>query len=174
MNEPIKIIKEINPISLNEPKPGLFVFDLGQNIQGWCKIHLNSSICDTNSTIILRHGEMLELDGTVFTTNLRTAKATDKYILQDNEDRWFQPHFTYHGFRYVEIEGLRKGAKPKLDVLLGCVISSSTTIVGSFESSYSTLNQLWKNILWTQIDNLISVPTDCPQRDERMGWMSRP
>jgi len=171
MNEPIRIVEEINSTALTEPKPGLFVFDLGQNIQGWCKIHLNSSICSPNSTIILRHGEMIEPDGTVFTTNLRTAKAIDKYILKDVEDRWVQPHFTYHGFRYVEIEGLKEGCKPNLDTIIGCVISSSTSVVGSFESSDSTLNQLWRNILWTQIDNLISIPTDCPQRDERMGWM---
>ena len=171
MNEPIRIIEELKPIALTEPKPGLFVFDLGQNIQGWCKIHVNSSICLPNSTIILRHGEMLEPDGTVFTTNLRSAKATDKYLIKDVEDRWIQPHFTYHGFRFVEIEGFKKGAKPTVDTIIGCVISSSSLIVSSFESSDPTLNQLWKNILWTQIDNLISIPTDCPQRDERMGWM---
>ncbi|MHA1293190.1 MAG: glycoside hydrolase family 78 protein [Promethearchaeota archaeon] len=171
MNEPIRIVKEIKPVAVNEPKPGVFIYDMGQNIAGWCKIRLNASNCNANSTITLRHGEMLKLDGTLYTTNLRTAKATDKYILKEIKDYEFQPHFTYHGFRYVEVVGLKPNIKPNLDMITGCVIASDTAVVGAFESSDSTLNKLWQNILWTQRDNLISVPTDCPQRDERLGWM---
>ncbi|MGQ4876054.1 MAG: family 78 glycoside hydrolase catalytic domain [Promethearchaeia archaeon] len=172
MNEPIRIIKEIVPISVSEPKKGVFVFDLGQNIAGFCRIKLNPKNCESNSIIILKHGEILNKDGTVFRKNLRRAKARDKYIIGSlHEEREFQPHFTYHGFRYVEIIGLKDGYKPTLDMITGCVVSSSCKIAGSFECSDNSLNKLWNCILWTQIDNLISVPTDCPQRNERMGWM---
>ncbi|MHA1379483.1 MAG: glycoside hydrolase family 78 protein [Candidatus Helarchaeota archaeon] len=171
MNEPIRKIKEIKPIEVSEPKPGVFIFNLGQNIAGWCKIKLDENVCEENATIILRHGEMLNPDGTLYTKNLRRAKAIDKYILKNNKERVFHPHFTYHGFQYVEVTGLKKGIKPDLDLITGCAISSDVRRVSSFECSDDTANKLWKNILWTQIDNLISVPTDCPQRNERMGWM---
>ena len=171
MNEPIRIVKEITPISAIEPNPGIFIFNLGQNIAGWCSICLGGSTCEPNATVTLRHGEMLNPDGTLYTENLRTAKAIDKYKLNGTEQREFQPHFTYHGFQYVEVKGLKQGIKPKPDMITGYVIASDSRVVGAFECSDSTLNKLWQNILWTQRDNMISVPTDCPQRDERMGWM---
>ena len=170
-NEPIRIVKEITPIAVTEPKPGIFVFNLGQNIAGWCKIRLGESTCAPNATVTLRHAEMLKDDGTLYTRNLKTATAMDKYILKGTEEREFHPHFTYHGFQYVGVKGLKSGIKPPLDMLTGCAVSSDTPLVGEFECSDPTLNQLWSNILWTQRDNLISVPTDCPQRDERLGWM---
>ncbi|MFW9898089.1 MAG: glycoside hydrolase family 78 protein [Candidatus Thorarchaeota archaeon] len=171
LNEPIRIVKEITPVSINEIKPEVFIFDLGQNIAGWCKIRVNSSLCEPDATITLRHAEMLNEDGTLYVDNLRDAKATDKFILNGNDTREFNPHFTYHGFQFVEVTGLKMGVKPDLNFLIGCVISSDCKVVGEFESSDATLNILWNNILWTQRDNLISIPTDCPQRDERMGWM---
>ncbi|MHA1147517.1 MAG: glycoside hydrolase family 78 protein [Promethearchaeota archaeon] len=171
MNEPIKIIKELKAIEVSEPKSGIFIFNLGQNIAGWCKIRLNSKICKPNATVSLRHAEILKEDGTLYTANLRLTKSTDIYKLNNLKERDFHPHFTYHGFQYVEVKGLKKGVKPDLDIITGCVIASSSPIVGSFESSDKKLNKLWHNILWTQIDNMISVPTDCPQRNERMGWM---
>ncbi|MHA1300557.1 MAG: glycoside hydrolase family 78 protein [Candidatus Helarchaeota archaeon] len=171
MNEPIRVVKEIPPISVNEPKPGVFIYNLGQNIAGWCKIRLSKAVCEKNATIKLRHGEMLNDNGTLYTKNLRRAKATDIYILKGNDEQELHPHFTYHGFQYIEVTGLKKGAKPDLNLIVGCVISSNSKIVSSFECSEPDLNKLWSNILWTQIDNLISVPTDCPQRNERMGWM---
>lgn len=170
MNEPIRIVKEIKPIAYSEPKPGIFIFNIGQNIAGWCKIKLDKSICDANATVTLRHGEMLKRNGTLYTANLRTAKAIDKFILNGIEEREYHPHFTYHGFQYVEVKGLKPGIKPNLDIITACVIASDSPLVSAFESSDSTLNKLWNNILWTQRDNMISVPTDCPQRDERMGW----
>ncbi|MFX1449975.1 MAG: family 78 glycoside hydrolase catalytic domain [Promethearchaeota archaeon] len=171
MNEPIRIVKEIKPIEVTEPEPNVFIFNLGQNIAGWCKISLDESICEPDATITLRHGEMLKRDGTLYTKNLRNAKATDIYILKGIETRDFQPHFTYHGFQYVEVTGLKSGIKPNLDMLTGCVIASDVRLVGGFECSDPMVNKLWNNILWTQRDNMISVPTDCPQRSERMGWM---
>jgi alpha-L-rhamnosidase len=171
MNEPIRIVKQIKPIERTEPIPGVFIFNMGQNIAGWCKIRLGKSLCESKTTVKLRHGEILKEDGTLYTRNLRLVRATDKYILNNIKDRGFHPHFTYHGFQYVEVTGLKLGVIPSLDILTGCAIASDSPIVGSFECSDSTLNRLWSNILWTQRDNMISVPTDCPQRGERMGWL---
>ncbi|MHA1753567.1 MAG: glycoside hydrolase family 78 protein [Candidatus Helarchaeota archaeon] len=171
MNEPIKIIKELSPTSISEPKPGIFIFDIGQNIAGFCKIIINESICEKDGIIKLRHGEMLKEDGSLYTKNLRFAKATDKFIYNGNGKKEYHPYFTYHGFQYVEVSGLKQGTKLDLNFLKAYVISSSIRKTGAFESSDPMLNKLWKNIFWTQIDNLISVPTDCPQRDERLGWM---
>jgi alpha-L-rhamnosidase len=172
MNEPIRNVKEVKPIAVTEPKPGLLVFNLGQNIAGWCKVRLNGAICEPNATISLRHAEMLKDDGTLYTTNLKTAWARDKYILKGVEDREYHPCFTYHGFQYTSVKGLKPGIKPPLDMIIGCAIASDAPLVGEFECSDATLNKLWSNILWTQRDNMISVPTDCPQRDERLGWMA--
>lgn len=171
MNEPIRIVKKLKPVAITEPIPNVFIFDLGQNIQGWCKIRLSRLICNPNMELTLRHGELLNLDGTLYTKNLRTVRAIDKYVLDNYEEREFEPHFTYHGFQYVEISGLKGGIKPDLEMLMGCVISSDTSIVGEFQSSLPKLNKLWYNIMWTQRDNLIGIPTDCPQRDERLGWL---
>ncbi|MBD3350632.1 MAG: Bacterial alpha-L-rhamnosidase, partial [Candidatus Lokiarchaeota archaeon] len=171
MNQPIRIVKEITPISVNEIKEGQYIFNLGQNIAGWCKLSINKNICEPNTTITLRHGEMLKEDGSLYTKNLRFAKATDKFILKENKMREYHPHFTYHGFQYVEVNGLKPNIDLPLGTIIGCVLASDCETTGSFESSNSKLNKLWKNILWTQRDNMISVPTDCPQRNERMGWM---
>ena len=171
MNEPIRIIQELKPISVSEPSPGIFIFNLGQNIAGWCRIHLNKSICEIGQTITLRHGERLYPDGTLYTENLRFSKAIDKFTYTGPEEQIYEPHFTYHGFQYVELTGLKENTKPDLNILVACAISSDTPLVGTFESSDLSLNKLWNNILWTQRDNFITVPTDCPQRDERLGWM---
>ncbi len=171
MNEPIRKVKELKPIGLMMPKAGVWIFDLGQNIAGWCKIRLNGSLCEPNGVVTVRHGEMLYEDGTLYTANLRFAKATDTFIIASTEEREYHPYFTYHGFRFVEVTGFKQGAKPDLNMLTGCVVSSDCRLTGAFESSNTRLNKLYSNIVWTQIDNLISVPTDCPQRSERMGWM---
>ncbi|MFX0087763.1 MAG: glycoside hydrolase family 78 protein, partial [Candidatus Hodarchaeota archaeon] len=171
MNEPIRIVRQVKPIGISEPEKGVFIIDLGQNIQGFCKIHLKDSICEKDSKILIRHGEMLNSDGTLYTENLRNAKAREKITYDGRKSFEYRPHFTYHGFRYVEIKGLKEGSKPDKNIITGLVISSNCRIVGSFECSNQLLNKLYHNIIWTHIDNLISVPTDCPQRTERMGWM---
>ncbi len=169
INEPIRIIEEIRPISVKLLKNKVHIFDLGQNIAGFCKIKLSCRNEKLVSTIKLRHGEMLNDDGSVYTTNLRRATAIDTYVISNKDEKTYHPHFTYHGFQYIQVEGLE--FEPSIDTLVGCAISSDTKLSGSFECSEPSLNKLWKNILWTQRDNTISVPTDCPQRDERMGWM---
>jgi len=165
-NEPIRVIRDIKPISMNEPKAGVFVFDMGQNMVGRCRLTAQGA---AGTTITMRHAEMLNDDGTIYTDNLRAAKQTDQYTMRGGAARTFEPHFTYHGFRYIELTGLR--TKPRPDAITGRVFYSAMTEAGSFECSDSTLNKLWQNILWTQRGNMLSIPTDCPQRDERLGWM---
>jgi len=165
-NEPICVTKELKPISRAEPKPGVFVYDLGQNMVGWVRIKAQG---EPGTTMTLRHGEAVQEDGSLYTANLRGAAQTDCYTFAGKEREVFEPQFTYHGFRYVEVTGLP--APPPLESLCGRVFHSSSPIVGQFESSSPMLNQLWLNILWTQRANLMSTPTDCPQRDERLGWM---
>ncbi len=110
---------------------------------------------------------MLHLDGNVMTENLRKARATDTYILKGGSETWM-PRFTYHGFQYVEIAGLK--TKPSVKDITGIVMSSATPVTGSFETDNDMLNRLYKNIVWTQRSNYFDIPTDCPQRDERLGW----
>ena len=165
-NEPIRVTREIKPVSVSEPKPGVYVFDMGQNMVGWCRLKAKGA---AGTTVKLRHAEMLNPDGTIYTDNLRIAKQTDTYTMRGGASESFEPHFTYHGFRYVEVTGIE--GKPQLDALTGRVFNSAMTETGNFNCSDATLNKLWQNILWTQRGNMHSIPTDCPQRDERLGWM---
>ena len=165
-NEPIRVIQEVKPVALTEPRPGVYVFDLGQNFAGWCRIKLTGP---AGTTVMLRHAEVLNPDSTIYTANLRSAAQTDRYALSGRGAEVFEPRFTYHGFRYVEVTGMP--TKPALDALVGCVVCSSAPLAGRFECSSPLLNKLMENILWTQRANMMSVPTDCPQRDERLGWM---
>ncbi len=165
-NEPIRVTQELKPVRLTEPKPGVFVFDLGQNMVGWCRLAVRGK---AGATVKLRHAEMLDDAGLIYTENLRGALQTDTYTLRGAANGSFEPQFTYHGFRYVEVTGDLQ--RPRLEDLVGRAVHSAVTPAGAFESSDPLLNQLWKNIVWTQRDNMHSVPTDCPQRDERLGWM---
>ena len=165
-NEPIRVVEELQPIKLTEPKPGAYVFDLGQNMVGWCRVKLRGP---KGTTVTLRHAERLNDDGTVYTANLRSAPQIDHYTLRGNGEEVFEPHFTYHGFRYLELTGLP--SPPRKDDVLGRVFYSNAPQSGNFECSSPLLNQLMRNIFWTQRANLESAPTDCPQRDERFGWM---
>jgi alpha-L-rhamnosidase len=173
-NEPIRIVEELRPISVTETKPNLFVFDLGQNMTGWCRLKTRGL---PGTTITLRHAEVLDADGNIYTDNLRVpkgggpggARQVDTFILRGEGEEVLEPHFTYHGFRYVEVTGLLQ--KPELDSLVGCVFHSDAPRAGRFECSNPLLNKLMQNIVWTQRGNMHSVPTDCPQRDERLGWL---
>src|SRR5271157_643266 len=171
MNEPIRIVKEIKPISMTETEPGVYLFDLGQNIAGWCKLHLTDATCNVNATVKVRHGELLDVDGKLYTTNLAVARAEDIYHLDQVGDLEVHPHFTYHGFQHVEVSGLKPGITSFDELITGCAVASDTPAISAFECSDSSLNKLWQNIIWTLRNNLISIPTDCPQRSERLGWM---
>ncbi len=165
-NEPIRVTRELKPITITEPKPGVYVFDMGQNMVGCCRARLRGK---AGSTVTMRHAEALNPDGTIYTANLRAAAQTDRYTPRSDGEEAYEPRFTYHGFRYVELTGL--AAKPALDAIVGLVANSSASEVSTFECSDLMVNRLWQNILWTQRGNLVGVPTDCPQRDERCGWM---
>jgi alpha-L-rhamnosidase len=167
-NEPIRITRDVKPVSINEPAKGVYVFDLGQNMVGWARIAVRG---DAGSTVSLSYAEMLGESGTVYTENLRGAQQTDRYTLRGSSagPETFEPHFTYHGFRYVQVTGLP--AKPRLADLVGRQVNSALDEAGTFETSSHLVTKLWQNVQWTQRDNMIGIPTDCPQRDERLGWM---
>ena len=165
--EPIKILKEIKPISLSEPEKGIYVVDLGQNISGWAKIKVQGN---EGTTISLKFSEILYENGKINQENLRTARATDIYILKGKGVEEYEPRFTYHGFRYIQIEGWP--GKLKLDNITGKVVASSVKKTGEFECSNDLINKIQQNTLWSLETNRHSVPTDCPQRDERMGWIN--
>jgi alpha-L-rhamnosidase len=162
---PVRVTQEIKSIQLTEPKPGKWTFDLGQNFSGWARLKVKGP---AGAKIVLRTAEILNPDGTIYTTNLRAAKSTDTYTLRGEGEEVWEPQFTFHGFRYVELTGLTE--KPSLDTITGVVAHSDAPRTSSFECSNPMLNKLFHNIVWGQRSNYLEVPTDCPQRDERMGW----
>jgi alpha-L-rhamnosidase len=166
-SEPVRITETITPVSRTEIAPGVFIYDLGQNITGWIRLKMRGLPAGTR--LVLRHGERLSPDGTLYTENLRRARSTDVYIARGDAEESWQPHFTFHGFQYLELIG--HPGTPSDDAVLGCVIHSATPPAGRFECSHAGVNRLWLNGLWSQRDNFLTVPTDCPQRDERLGWM---
>ena len=163
---PVRPIEEMAAKSVREHKPGVFIFDLGQNISGVMRLKVKGQ---AGAKVTIRYAEVLHNDGRLSTENLRCARAVDTYILRgDPAGECWTPEFTYHGFQYVELTGF-PGA-PALDAVTGIVIHSDTPRHGSFECSDPMLNRLYQNMVWTQRANFLEMPTDCPQRDERMGW----
>ncbi|MBH0081874.1 alpha-L-rhamnosidase [Salinibacterium sp. SWN167] len=138
------------------------VLDGSQNIAGWVRLVVRGKKGDT---VTVRHAEVLEPDGALHVAALRSAKATDTYVLDSDGEHTLEPRFTFHGFRYADVLG-----DVEIVSAVGIAISSDTPRRGHFESSHTALNRLHENVLWSQRDNFVSVPTDCPQRDERMGW----
>jgi alpha-L-rhamnosidase len=163
---PVRRLKELKPLARTEPKSGTFIFDLGQNMVGWARLKVSGP---AGTSVRLRFAEMLNPDGTAYTTNLRAARATDTYTLKGEGIEVWEPRFTFHGFRYVEVTGYP--GTPPMDAVTGIVAGSDTPYVGDFACSNPLLNQLQHNIQWGQRGNFLEVPTDCPQRDERLGWM---
>lgn len=164
--EPVRITRFLKPKQITEPIKGTFVFDLGQNIAGFVRLQVRGK---AGTQVTIRHAEVLNPDGTIYTTNLRRATATEQYTIKGKGIESYEPHFTFHGFRYVEVTGYP--GKPSLETITGCAINTDLPITGTFKSSDKIVNQLISNILWSQRGNFISIPTDCPQRDERLGWM---
>ena len=165
--EPVRrSVMELKPKSVTEAKPGSWIYDLGQNLVGVVRLQVSAP---AGTRITLRHAEMLNPDGTLYTKNLRGAPSVDHYICKGGGVEIWQPRFTFHGFRYVEVTGL--ASNPKKDAVTGIVITSDTQRTGEFACSDARINQLQSNIQWGQRGNYVSIPTDCPQRDERLGWM---
>ena len=165
-NEPIKVTQTLEPVALNEPKSGVWVFDMGQNMVGWVRLHVRGK---RGTRVRLRFAEVLNPDGTLNTANLRSAKATDVYILKGQGEEVWEPRFTYHGFRYVELTGYP--GEPDLSTIEGRVVHDALEKTGDFACSNPLLNQIYRNAVWGIRGNYRSVPTDCPQRDERQGWL---
>ncbi|MCK9205406.1 MAG: glycoside hydrolase family 78 protein, partial [Bacteroidales bacterium] len=164
-NEPVREHEQFKPIKTFKTPSGEQVIDFGQNLVGFVKVKLSGKKGDT---ITIRHAEILDKSGNFYTENLRAAKATDVYILKGNGIETFEPHFTFHGFRYIKIDGLQREINP--DDFTAVALYSDMKPTGTFTSSNSLINQLQHNIQWGQKGNFVDVPTDCPQRDERLGW----
>jgi alpha-L-rhamnosidase len=162
----VKVTEEVEAKAVTEPTSGVYVFDMGQNMVGWVRLKVDG---EAGTEVTLRHAEALNPDGTIYTTNLRFARATDHYVLAGGGEEVYEPRFTFHGFRYVEVTGYP--GEPPLDAITGRVVHSATPPTGSFECSSPMVNKLQSNIVWGQRGNFLSIPTDCPQRDERLGWM---
>ena len=161
----VKNQESIKPVNITEPNPGTYIFDLGKNIAGIAALKTQGK---AGTKITLRFGEILKSDGTLLTENLRRARATDTYILGGNGIETWEPRFTYHGFQYVEVTGLTE--TPTLETITGKQLSSIKTDASTFSTSNSMNNTLFENIKTTQSANFLDIPTDCPQRDERLGW----
>ncbi|MBC2593221.1 family 78 glycoside hydrolase catalytic domain [Ruficoccus amylovorans] len=165
--EPIQIVRTLPVKIQTEPCPGVLVFDFGQNHAGWVRLCVEGV---EGTAISLKYAESLHEDGTVDQSNLRTAAATDTYILNGKGVETWEPRFTYHGYRYVQIEGW--SGRANVDSVIACVVRTDVAPRGEFSCADTLLNRIHRMVVWTEESNLHGIPTDCPQRDERMGWLN--
>ncbi len=162
---PVRRIEEIVPVAILHTPADETVVDMGQNMVGWLRLTVEG---EAGTTVTLRHAEVLDQDGNLYVENLRSAQQTDTYSLKGDGVEVWEPRFTFHGFRYVAVEGYP--GELTLDALTGVVVHSDMARTGRFTCSEPLINQLQHNIVWGQKGNYLDVPTDCPQRDERLGW----
>jgi alpha-L-rhamnosidase len=165
INSNMKVMQDLKPVSIT-PKDGKYIIDYGQNFSGWVKMRVQG---ESGTKVTLRFAESLNEDGTLFRDNLRAAKATDVYVLKGGAEEEWEPRFTYHGFRYVEVEGYPGEAA--VDKFIGRLVYDEMETVGSFTSSNTLLNQIHTNAWWGIASNYKSIPVDCPQRNERQAWL---
>ncbi|MFC4224076.1 family 78 glycoside hydrolase catalytic domain [Lysinibacter cavernae] len=164
-DQPVRVTELRTPITRTESAPGTWIYDMAQNMVGVAELNLTGV---AGETATIRYGEMLNPDGTLYTANLRSAKATDYYTFATTGAETYTPKFTFHGFRYLEITGV--ATPPTVDQVTGHVWGSDLPVTGKLETSSGMLNQLQSNITWGQRGNFLSIPTDTPARDERLGW----
>jgi alpha-L-rhamnosidase len=164
--EPVMVTEEIRPQAVWESDPGVFVFDMGQNFSGWCRLTVAGKRGDT---VVLRHSENIDSHGRLDPITNNRALNEDSFILRGLDTETFEPCFTYHGFQYVEVTGFP--GTPTLDTLTGCVTHSATEQTGSFQCGNELVNRIQHCTLWSQRSNMMGMPTDDNQRDERIGWM---
>jgi alpha-L-rhamnosidase len=161
----IKKIQEIKPVRVFLSPKGSLLVDMGQNMVGWIRVKVNGN---KGTSVRIRHAEVLDKYGEFYTENLRVAKCELNYTLAGGGEEVYEPRFTFMGFRYLEVDGFPGNLT--VDNITGVVIHSDMAVTGTYESSSPLLNQLQHNIQWGQKGNFVDVPTDCPQRDERLGW----
>ncbi|WP_020391692.1 family 78 glycoside hydrolase catalytic domain [Kribbella catacumbae] len=164
-DQPVRVTEELAAKAIPSPTPGVYLYDLGQNMVGVARLQLTGT---PGQTVKIRYGEVLNPDGTLYTDNLRSAKATDRYTFATSGPETYRPRFTFHGFRYVELSGLP--AAPPASAITGVVMGTDGSKVSSFITNSPLVNKLHSNIVWGQRGNFLSIPTDTPARDERMGW----
>ena len=169
MMPPIKVNKLVKPVKLSEPKPGVYVFDLGQNMAGWVRLRVFGP---AGHEVVMRYGERLNPDGTLdqkeIGQHIKTGQPqTDTYILKGRGTELWEPRFVYHGFQYVEVTGLP--GKPNLNALEARVVHTAFDQAGTFECSNELFNHIQRNTLWSYVSNFVGYPTDCPHR-EKNGW----
>ena len=164
--QPIRVERMLQPRSVTEQSPGVYVFDMGQNMVGWAQLQVSGP---KGTKVSMLFGEVLDASGKFYNRNMRSAREEDTYVLRGDGVETYQPHFTYHGFRYVEVTGYP--GTPSKNAITGVVFHTDAPRTIQFNSADSDVNRLDKNILWGQRGNFESIPTDCPQRDERLGWM---
>jgi alpha-L-rhamnosidase len=162
---PVRKVKEIRPVDILKTPNGDTVYDMGQNMVGWVRLRVAG---DAGDTVALKHAEVLDKDGNLYIENLRKAQQLVKYTLKGGEEEIYEPRFTFQGFRYVAVRGYP--GELDLDSLTGIVVHSDMPPAGKFSCSNALVNQLQHNIQWGQRGNFLDVPTDCPQRNERLGW----
>ncbi|MDO8210455.1 family 78 glycoside hydrolase catalytic domain [Conexibacter sp. CPCC 206217] len=163
---PIRVTKTIRPVAITQPAAGTYIFDMGQNFAGWARLHVQGA---AGTSVRLRFGEVLDDDGSLYRAHLRSAQQTDTYTLSGAADgETWEPRFTYHGFRYVEVTGYP--GTPDLDALEGRVVTTDAPRYGTFRTSDPLVDRIQQNIVWGQWSNFLAVPTDASQRDERLGW----
>jgi alpha-L-rhamnosidase len=165
--QPIELLAELAPVALTRDPAGRWIFDFGQNFAGVVRLDVEAP---AGTNVLLRFGERLEKDGSLFRKNLGFARSADLYICRGGARELWTPRFTYHGFRYVELSGLP--SEPTRQTLTGLALSAATRDVGAFACSDETINRLVELARWSLRSNAMDVPTDCPQRGERLGWLA--
>ncbi|MEW6747938.1 MAG: family 78 glycoside hydrolase catalytic domain [Planctomycetota bacterium] len=163
---PIRVTEHLRPRHMSSPERGVIVFDFGQNFAGWVRLHVRGP---RGTEVRLRHAELVHEDGTLNVSPNQNALSTDTYILSGEGLETYEPRFTYHGFRYVEVTGFP--GVPSLESVEGCVVHTDVERTGELSCSEPLLQRVHQNILWGQRSNLMGIPTDCPQREERYGWL---
>ncbi|MES1216328.1 MAG: family 78 glycoside hydrolase catalytic domain, partial [Bacteroidota bacterium] len=166
LNPPIREMETLNPVAITNPKPGMYVFKLAQNMVGWARLKVNGS---KGTQVKLRFAERLKDDGTIYTENLGDARVTDIYTIKGEGTEIWEPRFTYHGFQYIEITGFP--GTPSLESIECKVVHDNMDVIGKIATSNDVLNKIYHNMYWGIRSNYRGIPTDCPQRDERMGWL---
>jgi alpha-L-rhamnosidase len=175
MQEPIRVTETLRPISVTERAPGVYIVDMGQNLVGWCRIRVPKPL---GAQVKLVHAETLQPDGSLYLANIRGARVTDIYTGpstyegpadQTPQVAEWEPRFTYHGFRFVEVTGWP--GTLTVDDIDGRVVHDDVRVAGQFACSNELINRIYNNVVWGTRGNYRSFPTDCPQRDERQGWL---